>query len=330
MSQVKDKTIKQSAILKSLKIASVYSFIFLILVVWFREPIFKTLDIFLSQKELYLYPKLYLGVFLSFSLCHFINAFSWMVLLQSKDEYHYVKKLNGTVVYSMLINMLPIGTGHMLGIWYFNKCSKVSVKKLLFGWTIDQYTRGVVKVLFLIVFLNMAEPFGDIGKKLTEALTYFGCLIGVSALILPFVKNSSKLKAIWEKFCHKFDLHEETTSDKKWLNTFFYACALRMLCWIFEVLPVWMLCYVLLSDFSLDFVFALFLSVKVATAYSFSPGNFGVHEAVTYFVATAYGVDKDTALSLGVLYHLGFWLPTVLPGGIVVLVLFLRKAFSKT
>jgi uncharacterized membrane protein YbhN (UPF0104 family) len=300
--------------MRSLKVAAVYTVILLIGLIWFKEPVSLKFKQFMNNGLVHLNLGLIFKVVFSFLMCHLVNALSWMILLQERTEYGFKKNLKATCMYSMLINTFPIGTGHMIGVWFFYKYVSCPAKRLLFAWSLDQYIRGMVKVSSLILFLSLVEPFGELGDKMRTALFYFGSLIFLGAFAILLCRHSSVVQKYWGKLMSRLGLKGESVFEKKWLKTFLFATCLRVMCWFFEFLPVVFLCQVLVPNIGLEVMISLFLSVKMATAYSISPGNFGVHEGVVYFVAKAYGIESDIAISLGVLYHLGFWLPTVFPG----------------
>lgn len=315
--------------MRSLKIAGVYSLVLFLAIIWFKEPIITKIEQFQSRGWAHLDSYLVLKVILSFLMCHLVNAVSWMILLQDKSEYGFKNNLKATSVYSMLINTLPIGTGHMVGVWYFYKFISCSTKRLLFAWSLDQYIRGVVKVSSLILFLSLVEPFGELGDKMRTALFYFGSLIILGAGAILLCRHSHFVQWHWGKLMSKMGLKGESVFEKKWMKTFLIATILRVMCWLFEFLPVLFLCQVLVPEVGLEVMISLFLSVKMATAYSISPGNFGVHEGVVYFVAKAYGIESDLAISLGILYHMGFWLPTVIPGLLVIFMDYTNSLIGK-
>lgn len=300
--------------LKSLKIAAIYTIVLVLVLIWFKDPLIEKFEQFMDRGLVHVNLFLVLKVVLSFLMCHLVNAFSWMILLQDKTEYGLKNNLKATCVYSMLINIFPIGTGHMVGVWFFYRYVSCAVKRLLFAWSLDQYIRGVVKVSSLVLFLSLIEPFGELGDKMRTALLYFGSLILLGAVAILICRHSEIVQDYWGRLLLKLGIKGDRIFEKKWLKTFVAATFLRMLCWFFEFLPVVFLCHALIPETGLEVMISLFLSVKMATAYSISPGNFGVHEGVVYFVSKAYGIESDLAISLGILYHLGFWLPTVIPG----------------
>jgi len=315
--------------MKSLNLVGLYFLLLSILLIFLWQPIHKVWNELIEHVDSWKNLELVLSVMVSFACCHIINALSWMVLLKELRGDCFTNNLRSTLVYSMLINILPIGTGHVVGIWFFKKYHQCTTKQLLFGWSLDQYIRGIVKVCCLMLFIQLFKPFGQLGERLQSALDYFALLLVLGALVLWLGVRWEFMNSRLKKLSCKLGLIGESVFEKKWRSVFFKATLLRAICWVFEIVPVWILCHSLLETYSLEMVMALFLSVKMATAYSIAPGNFGVHEGVAYFVAQAYGVDTSMSLNLGFMYHLGFWLPTVLPGLMVLAMGWLKAKLNK-
>ena len=282
-----EKHIQKSTLKRSFKVALIYSCCVLILTLVFQESIALMVEKFVASSGIWMHWEMTTAVFITFFICHLVNASSWMVLLQPPSSYCYKLNLQGAFVYSALINIMPIGTGHMLGIWFFNRFSKIRVKRLLVGWSIDQYMRGVIKVVALFLFFEFGQPFGEVGEKLGDALHYFGVLILLVAVLFPVLRKSSLGHRLMQKLGASLEdnIEGETMPPLKKLLS--YALLLRGFCWVFEFTPLIIMAHYILEEASWELLIVLFLSVKVATAYSLSPGNFGVHEAVVYFVCKA-------------------------------------------
>ncbi|MFI5226118.1 MAG: lysylphosphatidylglycerol synthase domain-containing protein, partial [Candidatus Limnocylindrales bacterium] len=59
--------------------------------------------------------------------------------------------------------------------------------------------------------------------------------------------------------------------------------------------------------------------VALATAIPSGPGNLGTFDLAAVAIATSFGVDRETAVALGILAHAAVLIVTSLGGGIALL-----------
>ena len=252
---------------------------------------------------------------------NFPNMFSrtliWKTLLNPLKRIPTVILFDILHVGYMANNLLPLKAGEFFRCSFVAKKWELPYTRVLTTIGLERYFSGLSLVMIFVgITFFMSLPLW----LTSGAYTLMAILVGVQVWLWILWAKKPKLEN-WEKrhpliyhFFKTMDHIEEGSSVLKSPKAFAFLVLLGLITWVwqFGMLRVIEMAY----DLQLPWTSTMFvvLAVNLAIALPSAPGNLGTFEFASILAYGFVGVDKATALGVGIFFHFLQVIPVTLVG----------------
>ena len=240
--------------------------------------------------------------------------------------------LNCSVISLFLNQAVPSGgaSGNSFMIYYLNKKhSDVKDSISIIALELFTYYAAHVALLLLLFFYftvafaqKISGLFATVGLIGLILFIIFGSLpiiLGNQKILLPLIEKIEKNKFIWKIFNHLRE-HFEFETDYEWedpweilkrkprelIKPFFW----QIMLFVCDIATIYFLFLGLGLPLSLPLVSLGFMSTKIISMFSFTPGALIFFEGGMVFFYTLLGIPAAGAFVVTILFRaLSFWLP---------------------
>jgi uncharacterized membrane protein YbhN (UPF0104 family) len=214
----------------------------------------------------------------------------WRVLLPSGEApVGYRRMFEIVATASSLMNTVPFGGGHASSIVLLARRGGTSKRGALSVLALDQLGEGLTKVsIFLLVALLVPLPLWMRAGVTTASL-------GVAAWFMTLMVAS--------RWARELDILKQWTRSAAAL-----ACVVGMK--FVEALAIVAVQRAFGASISASGTLLVLAAVVLGTMLPVAPGNLGVYEASAFLAYRYLGVTPEQALTLAIVQHLCFMIPS--------------------
>lgn len=275
-------------------------------------------------------PLLFLFVALITLTQYVIRAWRWAILLEPIKSTTFSHRLSATMTGFAANCVLPARLGEFVRANYLGASEHMSTGSALGTIVVERLFDGFTLLLILLIGL-IGTPFPDEWHSLASSLRATGFfllflyiliilfLIGFKYKTKPFLSlldrllflvpvgfRSKIMTTIWN-FSVGLVLMKRPS---RWVLVIFFSCLL----WFSSLCQIQLVQYAV--DLSLPFVapFLIMAMASFGVMIPSAPGFIGTFHLSVQYAFLLYGVPKEEALSAAILWHAGFFFPTIILG----------------
>ena len=266
-----------------------------------------------------------------------IRAWRWDILLEPIKKTAFSHRLSSTMIGFAANCVLPARLGEFVRANYLGLTEQMSTSSALGTIVVERLFDGFTLLLILLIGL-IGTPFPKEWDSLASSLRATGFfllflyilvilfLIGFKYKTKPFLSLLDRLlflvprhfrakivDTIWN-----FSLGLVMVKrPSRWVLVIFFSCLL----WFSSLCQIQLVQYAI--HLSLPFVapFLIMAMASFGVMIPSAPGFIGTFHLSVQYAFLLYGVPKEEALSAAILWHAGFFIPTVLLGFVSFLLL---------
>lgn len=266
-----------------------------------------------------------------------IRAWRWDILLEPIKKTAFSHRLSSTMIGFAANCVLPARLGELVRANYLAQTEHMSTSSSLGTIVVERLFDGFTLLLILLIGL-IGTPFPNEWHSLASSLRATGFfllflyilvilfLIGFKYKTKPFLSLLDRLlflvprhfrakimDTIWN-----FSLGLVMVKrPSRWVLVIFFSCLL----WFSSLCQIQLVQYAI--HLSLPFVapFLIMAMASFGVMIPSAPGFIGTFHLSVQYAFLLYGVPKEEALSAAILWHAGFFFPTVLLGFVSFLLL---------
>jgi len=250
----------------------------------------------------------------------------WVMLIRPWSTQEYGSILGSIYLGQMFNILLPVRLGELARIYFVNERLSVPKSRLLGSLVLEKVLEIITfggAVLFLITAISLPAWVTEPGWTLIwmAVISVMGVIVlaiwgrSLLALVLPLLKRlpppwGERLAGILERALEGFD------SMRDWKR--------QLPIWLLSIFSLFLSAltnYFILEalDIQIPYYGALFVLIvlQVGSAPPSSPGKLGVFHYLAVLALAVYGINKDLALSFGVLLYIIALLPKVIIGAMI-------------
>ena len=272
----------------------------------------------INKSFLLFLPVIYLATFL-------LRGFRWKMMLMNSTQLPIRDFIGSVVVGYAGNNLLPVRGGEILRMEYFSRKSKVNRITTLSSILTERVLDGLVLVFILVSVLVISSELTQFNW--VKRIALFTSSIFVLAVIFLVLIKYFGIKLgdglpdngrIWIWIRHGIHKISKALYFIQFDRTSLYVLGLSMGIWLLEgtVFVIGLLAFDLSVNPLIVGYFCLTM-VNFGILIPSSPGYIGVYQAVTILALSLFSINKEIALSYGILVHLIQFLPVTLWGLII-------------
>jgi hypothetical protein len=261
---------------------------------------------------------------------YIIRAWRWAILLEPIKKTAFSHRLSSTMIGFAANCVLPARLGEFVRANYLGLAEKMSSSSALGTILVERLFDGFTLLLILLIGL-IGTPFPHEWDHLASSLRATGFfllflyilvilfLVGFKYKTKPFLSLLDRLLFLVPR--HFRERIMDTTWNfslglvlvkrpSRWVLVIFFSCLL----WFSSLCQIQLVQYAI--GLSLPFV-APFLIMAIASfgvMIPSAPGFIGTFHFAVQYAFLLYAVPKEEALSAAILWHAGFFLPTIILG----------------
>jgi uncharacterized protein (TIRG00374 family) len=254
----------------------------------------------------------------------YILGWRWQMLLRSKGRVSLADMFRFNIISQYMNIIIPARFGELLKAWLVSQRYGIS----------GSYALGTVLIekiieLFIVVILGVLAPLFFTFKSQLQ-LKGQTLAVGVFILLVPMVslviwkrqmvrKWLTQLAKVFpgklrQKLLNFLDRGMEAFGLLKDIRLTLRVVLVSFLVLLSQVITIMILFRAF--DLKLFFMEALVLQLVVVVGMSIPsvPGKIGIFEYTVILALSMFGVDEGTALSFGLMLHVGAYLPKIILG----------------
>lgn len=242
---------------------------------------------------------------------NFVGAWKWQWLLKGVGRISYWTAFWNLRLAFFFNASLPARMGEPFRIYYIKRFSEISAAKAIGAYAADRFLDllGLLSFVYIsAVVLGMKGSLPDMSFILLGAAAVF-------ALLFFVAKIPNKTDHVWLK--KVFEFRSRLLEGLKSLVHFkimWLAVPLTLFNWMVEAWTVMVLAHGISVELSLFQSFMMVGAVNLAISVPSSPGHIGTFQVAAIAVLVFFGIDKEAAASIAILYHAVQLLPTIIIG----------------
>lgn len=280
--------------------------------------VFYNIDFKLLWKALTKISPLSAIFFAFFTVLMFMcRAFLWKVVVMKLGKVKFTTMFGGIAIGMLVNNFLPLRAGDLYRPFYISKKTGFSKTEILSTIIIEK----IFDVLFLSLFLLLGILYGLQELSKTKS-NIFLLAVGVFAIIgfvmlfnleriLSFIKSLSfvpeKIKTLLTKLLGPL-VHIRQP------RIFLQLCFWSLLVWICIYFSIFSLIYFDVDTKVIQTAFVLMLFSFLSLLVPSSQGAIGVVQLAFWMALAPFGLSKEEAISLSLVYQGVFYITTIVIG----------------
>jgi hypothetical protein len=240
------------------------------------------------------------GIFL-FLFSHFLRGIRWKLMLSSPHNLTF-KTSQGALFISLFgNNIFPLKLGDIWRVFLVKKRDNISRISAGSSLILERIYDGLS--ILLIIWLSILFFHTSVPIIIKKIIFYFGIFIlsSLSILTISFRLFSKKLQLIdSNSFLRKF------FSGISLLNSSranFSLIVFSFVIWSIETLSYGFFIKAFNFEISIPFLALIIFTVNIALLIPAAPGNLGTFEYSMILATSAFGITKNSGLSLALVIH---------------------------
>ncbi|HYC53126.1 MAG TPA: lysylphosphatidylglycerol synthase transmembrane domain-containing protein [Gemmatimonadaceae bacterium] len=245
-----------------------------------------------------------------------LKGVRWWIFLRPVGGTSLALTLRGTFAGAALNNLLLANVGEPARVMLVARASRVPSERVLATLALERLFEFTGYVMLLAVAVSVLTLPPDLHRARPVA---FGALVAVALLLIYLVRHpasataspAARLTMLQRAAAYGQGFISALASSRR---RFIAALALSVVVWSLQVATYQLTARAAHFDIPVSGTIAAILSVNIGFAIRATPGNVGVFQAVYALAATAFGMDRDAAVGVGILIQAQQILPVTLIG----------------
>ncbi|MEJ2723533.1 MAG: lysylphosphatidylglycerol synthase transmembrane domain-containing protein [Deltaproteobacteria bacterium] len=259
-----------------------------------------------------------------------IRSWRWAILLEPIKKTTFSHRLSSTMIGFAANCVLPARLGEFVRANYLGLAENISTSSTLGTIVVERLFDGFTLLLILLIGL-IGTPFPNEWNSLASSLRATGFfllflyiliilfLIGFKYKTKPFLSLLDRLHflvplqfrakimdTIWN-FSLGLVLMKRPS---RWLLVIFFSCLL----WFSSLCQIQLVQYSIHLSLPFAAPFLIMAMASFGVMIPSAPGFIGTFHLSVQYAFLLYGVPKEEALSAAILWHAGFFFPTIILG----------------
>ena len=258
----------------------------------------------------------------------YIRAIRWKRILSRNSDIRMKVLFNATIIGYAANNILPSRLGEIVRAMIVSRKTGISKSRCFASLVFERILDGFSLIFMLgILLLLSSYEFPDwLNRSFYLLGTLYGALIimmllfffrkemfiKVTSLLLFFVSANVKLKVI--DFIHSFSKGFTILSSPKDL---LIVILQSLVIWVPNVLFTYFVMQIFGLDLEPGAALILLVAISASSVLPSAPGFWGTLQFVSVVILGIFGIEKSTALSFAIVFHLIQYVPITLAGMIL-------------
>ncbi len=252
------------------------------------------------------------------------RALRWQRLLAPIHWVPYLHTLQYLLIGYLANNILPARLGELVRCHYLGDREGVSRTTVLGTVVVERVVDTAVVVAIASVAILVLHVKGVVASAVLFGLAITALLVVILAVLIVGhrLPGAERLAATAERWPTVADLGRKLHGGLAVAGrprTLAEALVLSLVAWSCTVLGFAAAGQALGVQLSTAEAALLASGVALATAIPSGPGNLGTFDLAAVAIATSFGIDRETAVALGILAHAAVLIVTSIGGGIALL-----------